>query len=87
MLIKGKTYQNLILGKKSSSNINYENGVITSQITPSTDVSPVIQLNLSNAKVNQKYTFLCNVIENKNNTLIIAGGTNDQHEIMNFLFL
>ena len=83
MLIKGKTYQNLILGKKSSSNINYENGVITSQITPATDLSPVIQLNLSNAKANQKYTFLCNVIENKNNTLIIAGGTNDQHEIMN----
>ena len=83
MLIKGKTYQNLITGKKSSLNINYENGVITSQITPSTDVSPVIQLNVPNAKVNQKYTFLCNVIENKPNTSIFAGGSNDQHEIMN----
>ena len=84
MIIKGKTYQNLILGKKSSSNINYENGVITSQITPTTEIpSPTIQLNLTNVRANRKYTFLCNVIENKNNTLLMAGGTNDQHEIMN----
>ena len=83
MIIKGKTYPNLIIGKKSSSNINYENGVITSQITPSADMSPVIQLNLLNVIANRKYTFLCNVIENTNNTLLIAGGTNDQHEIMN----
>ena len=82
MLIKGKTYQNLITGKKSSSNINYENGVITSQITPTTDVSPVIQLNVPNAKANQKYTFLCNVIENEPNKSIFAGGSNEQHEIM-----
>ena len=82
MLIKGKTYQNLITGKKSSLNINYENGVITSQITPTTDVSPVIQLNAPNAKANKKYTFLCNVIENNNIASIFAGGSNDQHEIM-----
>ena len=82
MLIKGKTYQNLITGKKSSTNINYENGVITSQITPTTDVSPVIQLNVPNAKANRKYTFLCNVIENNNIASLFAGGSNDQHEIM-----
>ncbi len=82
VVVKGQTYQNLILGKKSSTEIKYENGVITSEITPSTSMYPAILFNLLNAKANQKYTFLCNVIENKNNTSLYVGGTDDQHELM-----